>query len=186
MPPFLSEPAIVASWGCPTKSTVDATVSPLLCDQGMKAASSQAICLRERGQEPAIAREGSTAGTSIRRGPKATLGGKGRGSPGPQHAAAADDEGRSTGSLRSWAMPDGGEGLGHDPFQALIVVLGPEETGKILHPLEVADGDAAGIGDHVGDDEDVALGEDGFRLGVVGPLAPSTMIRATMEKHCAC
>jgi len=53
------------------------------------------------------------------------------------------------------------EALGHDVVQALIDFgLGPEVAHAILHPLEVAGGDAARVGEDVGDDEDALVGED--------------------------
>ena len=50
--------------------------------------------------------------------------------------------------------------------------FGPEVVLEVLHPLEVGNGDAAGIAEHVRDDEDIATGvEDAVRLrggGAVG------------------
>jgi len=53
------------------------------------------------------------------------------------------------------------EALGHDIVEALVDFgLGPEVAHAILDPLEVAGGDAAGIGQDVGDDEDALVTED--------------------------
>ena len=46
-------------------------------------------------------------------------------------------------------------------FEALVDLgLGPEVAHAVLHPLEVAGGDAAGVGEDVGNDEDLLVGED--------------------------
>ena len=51
-------------------------------------------------------------------------------------------------------VPHGGKCLLHDADEAFVDFgLRPEEAGKVLHPLEVADGDAACVGDDVGHDE---------------------------------
>jgi hypothetical protein len=42
----------------------------------------------------------------------------------------------------------------------LISSLRPEEAGEVLHPLEVADGDTAGVGQHVRNHVDAVLVED--------------------------
>src|ERR1700677_4115825 len=56
---------------------------------------------------------------------------------------------------------DIGEAFGHDGVETLVDLgLGPEVAHAVLHPLEVAGGDAAGIGEDVGDDEDALVGED--------------------------
>jgi hypothetical protein len=53
------------------------------------------------------------------------------------------------------------EAVDHDAVEALVdFVLGPEVAHAVLHPLEVAGGDAAGVGEDVGDDEDAFFGED--------------------------
>ncbi len=73
---------------------------------------------------------------------------------------------------------DGVEAFIHDLLQALIdQVLVPEEALAVLHPFEVGDGDAAGVGQNVGNHEDL-LARRGFQSasGVVGPLAPSQRI----------
>jgi hypothetical protein len=53
------------------------------------------------------------------------------------------------------------EALGHDVVEALVDFgLGPEVAHAVLDPLEVAGGDAAGVGEDVGDDEDALVRED--------------------------
>ena len=53
------------------------------------------------------------------------------------------------------------EAVGHDVVEALVDFgFGPEVAHAVLHPLEVAGGDAAGVGEDVGDDEDALVGED--------------------------
>gem|GEM_PF-3614968 len=53
------------------------------------------------------------------------------------------------------------EAVDHDAVEALVdFVLGPEVAHAVLDPLEVAGGDAAGVGEDVGDDEDAFAGED--------------------------
>ena len=44
------------------------------------------------------------------------------------------------------------------------LVAVPEEPPEILHPLEVGDGDAAGVREDVRQDRDAALGQDRVRL----------------------
>src|ERR1035438_5384533 len=59
-----------------------------------------------------------------------------------------------------------GEGPGHDLLQFRVdVLLIPEEVVFVLHPFEVADGDATGVAEDVGDQEYALLVEDavGFR-----------------------
>src|SRR5690606_27348388 len=47
-------------------------------------------------------------------------------------------------------LPDSIKGIAHDLDQTLVdLFFTPEETGEILHPFEVADCDATGIGNHV-------------------------------------
>src|SRR5271168_614728 len=58
------------------------------------------------------------------------------------------------------------EALGHDVVETLVDLgLGPEVAHAVLHPLEVAGRDAAGVGKDVGDDEDALVGEDLIRDG---------------------
>ena len=54
----------------------------------------------------------------------------------------------------------------------LDLVPAPEQPSEILDPLEIGDGDAAGIRQDVREDDDAALGED--RVGVDGrrPVRP--------------
>src|SRR5260370_23386611 len=53
------------------------------------------------------------------------------------------------------------EAFGHDVVETLInLSLGPEVAHAVLDPLEVAGGDAAGVGENVGDDEDALVGEN--------------------------
>jgi hypothetical protein len=53
------------------------------------------------------------------------------------------------------------EAFGHDVVETLVDFgLGPEVAHAVLDPLEVAGGDAAGVGEDVGDDEDSLVGED--------------------------
>src|SRR5438552_6132943 len=53
------------------------------------------------------------------------------------------------------------EAFGHDVVEALVDFgLGPEVAHAVLDPLEVAGGDAAGVGEDVGDDEDALVRED--------------------------
>ena len=58
------------------------------------------------------------------------------------------------------------ERLDHDPLE-LVVDLGlvPEVAVEVLHPLEVADGHAAGVAQDVRDQEDAVLEEDRVGLG---------------------
>src|ERR1700677_3317158 len=70
---------------------------------------------------------------------------------------------------------DIGEAFGHDGVETLVDLgLGPEVAHAVLHPLEVAGGDAAGVGEDVGDDEDSLFGEDvvgDHGGGAIGALA---------------
>ena len=70
---------------------------------------------------------------------------------------------------------DGVEAFDHDFLQALVdQLLVPEEALAVLHPLEVGDGDAAGVGQDIGDHEDFLLGENLVgerRGGTVGAFA---------------
>ena len=53
------------------------------------------------------------------------------------------------------------EAFGHDAVETLVDLgLGPEVAHAVLDPLEVTRGDAAGVGEDVGDDEDAFVGED--------------------------
>jgi hypothetical protein len=53
------------------------------------------------------------------------------------------------------------EAFGHDVVEALVDLgFGPEVAHAVLDPFEVAGGDAAGVGEDVGDDEDALVGED--------------------------
>src|SRR5437879_3079608 len=67
------------------------------------------------------------------------------------------------------------EAFGHDVVEALVDLgLGPEVAHAVLDPLEVAGGDAAGVGEDVGDDEDALVREDlvgDGGGGAVGALA---------------
>src|SRR5471032_205490 len=61
------------------------------------------------------------------------------------------------------------DGVERAPEDAVELVedfrLGPEEALQILHPLEVADDDAAGVAEDVGDDKNLgALAQDGVGL----------------------
>src|SRR5579885_348965 len=50
------------------------------------------------------------------------------------------------------------EGFDHNLLQPLVDrVLIPEEALAVLHPLEIGDRDAAGIGQNIGNDEDTLL-----------------------------
>src|ERR1700716_1410279 len=67
------------------------------------------------------------------------------------------------------------EAFGHDVVETLVDLgLRPEVAHAVLDPFEVAGGDAAGVGEDVGDDEDAFVGEDliGNRSGgAVGAFA---------------
>src|ERR1700716_3835913 len=67
------------------------------------------------------------------------------------------------------------EAFGHDVVETLVDLgLGPEVAHAVLDPLEVAGGDAAGVGGDVGDDEGAFVGEDLVGHGgggAVGALA---------------
>ena len=53
------------------------------------------------------------------------------------------------------------EAVDHNALEALVDFgLGPEVAHAVLDPLEVACGDATGVGEDVGDDEDALLLED--------------------------
>src|SRR6185369_15936695 len=69
---------------------------------------------------------------------------------------------------------DVGELGSHDAGEAFADFFdGPVVAGFVLGPLEVADRDAAGVGEDVGDDDGAAAGEHGVGLagdGAVGEL----------------
>src|SRR5262252_779320 len=57
------------------------------------------------------------------------------------------------------------EGPPHDGLELLVhLVLGPEVTRQILHPLEVGDGDAARVRENVWNQEDTILVKDRVRF----------------------
>src|SRR6202050_2100634 len=59
----------------------------------------------------------------------------------------------------------------HDVFQALVdFAFAPEESLAILHPFEIADRDAAGIGQDVGDHENSLVIDDGIGGGGGGTV----------------
>ena len=64
------------------------------------------------------------------------------------------------------------EGAHHDLLQARVHFLDvPHEPFLVLHPFEVADGDAAGVGENIRQDDDAAAREDFIsvrRGGAVG------------------
>src|SRR5579864_3032649 len=63
------------------------------------------------------------------------------------------------------------ERMHHDALEPLVHgLLVPEVAAPVLHPLEVADGDAAGVGEDVGDYEDALLVEDTIGSGAGGPV----------------
>src|SRR6266511_2922871 len=65
-------------------------------------------------------------------------------------------------------------GAGDDAMQALVdLVFFPEVELEVLHPLEVGDDDAAGVGEDVRDEDDTVARQDrvGFRRrGAIGAL----------------
>ena len=68
-----------------------------------------------------------------------------------------------------------------EPAADLVAV--PEEPAEVLHPLEVRDGDAAGVREHVRQDGDAALGEDRVALDRRRPVRalgdePAAQVRA--------
>ena len=75
------------------------------------------------------------------------------------------------------------EAVDHDAVEALVdFFFGPEVAHAVLHPLEVAGGDAAGVGQDVGDDEDAFLGEDGVGFDggrAVGAFAEDAALKST-------
>ena len=82
---------------------------------------------------------------------------------------------------------DVAEGALHQLDQAVVhLLLRPEELLAALQPLEVGDGDAAGVGDDVRHDGDAALGEDGVGLEIgraVGALYEQATARGV--RRCA-
>src|SRR5262249_27020588 len=64
--------------------------------------------------------------------------------------------------------------LQYQLFQLVVdLLLAPQELLNILHPFEIGDGDAAGVAEDVGDDEDIAVFENRVGLrrgGAVGAL----------------
>ena len=70
----------------------------------------------------------------------------------------------------------------HDALELSVNFgLVPEKRLQVLHPLEVADGDATGAGQDVRDDARAALTEDGVGLGgnrTVGSLDDQLRLHA--------
>src|SRR5579885_2469016 len=77
---------------------------------------------------------------------------------------------------------DGGEGAVHNHFEPLRDLFDPpEEALEVLHPLEVADGDAARVGQDVRNDHDILLEKDfiGCRsCGAVGGFRDDARLNA--------
>ena len=68
-------------------------------------------------------------------------------------------------------VEDLGEGLDHDGLELLVDLgLGPVVAVEVLHPLEVADGHAAGVAQDVRDHEHAALEQDRVGLGRRGAV----------------
>src|ERR1043165_8683126 len=66
---------------------------------------------------------------------------------------------------------DAGEGAAHRLFQSVAdAVFRPEVAVLILHPLVIADGDAAGVGENVGHEEDAAVEEHAVGVGRHRPV----------------
>src|SRR6266436_8248349 len=85
---------------------------------------------------------------------------------------ATDGENHGAGARRHVMLAHGVhhfvEGTHHDLPQALVYFLAiPEEAFLVLHPLEIADRDTAGVGQDVWENGDAAPGEDlvGMRGG---------------------
>ena len=58
------------------------------------------------------------------------------------------------------------ESVGDDPVElAVDLILGPEVTGEVLHPFEIADNDAPGVGQDVRNHDDAVTVENIVRLG---------------------
>ena len=67
----------------------------------------------------------------------------------------------------------------HDFLQSRIHFFGvPRQALLVLHPLEIADGHAAGVRQDVGQHGDAARARISSACGVVGPLAASATMRA--------
>src|ERR1043166_3433057 len=82
--------------------------------------------------------------------------------PGHQDALAGHGEGGGAQAdvVAIGGGPDFPERVGDDLVQALVdLVLGPEEAAEVLHPCEIAYGDAAPIADDSGHHQHAALGE---------------------------
>ena len=63
-------------------------------------------------------------------------------------------------------VPDSLEVVLHDRDEAAVVLfLGPEESGEVLYPLEVGADDSAAVGEEVGNDEDAAFVKDRVAFG---------------------
>src|SRR5471032_1876852 len=80
-----------------------------------------------------------------------------------EHARACQDKrgGAHRYFLLLRHLPYRVERFAHDAGQAAVdLFVGPEEAREVLCPLEVADGDAAGVGQHVWHDQDATLGQD--------------------------
>ena len=68
----------------------------------------------------------------------------------------------------------------HQLFEFLIdLLLAPQELLHVLDPFEVGNGDAAGVAEHVGDDENVAVGQDLIRFRRRGTIRPFRQDPAT-------
>src|SRR5690349_4616074 len=81
----------------------------------------------------------------------------------------ADGESHSGGARRDVVLAHGVEhfveGADNDSLQAKIHLLGiPEQAFLVLDPLEIADGDAAGVGENIGQDSDAAARENFVRV----------------------
>src|SRR5690606_11823537 len=62
-------------------------------------------------------------------------------------------------------------GSPHHGFKTLVdFLLGPVEAGEVLHPLEIADRDAAGIGQDVGNDQGAVGGKNVVGFGGGGAV----------------
>ena len=64
-------------------------------------------------------------------------------------------------------FPDVREGASDDSVESLEdLVFGPEKRFAALDPFEVRDGDAAGVGEHVRNDDDASLIQDSVALTI--------------------
>lgn len=84
-----------------------------------------------------------------------------------QYALAGDDEGRSAQAdlVILGHLPDAQKSC-IDAYQTRIdFFFAPEEAREILHPFEVADSDAARIGDHVGQYQHAVVVQNVIGLG---------------------